>query len=140
MGDQLLAILEWSQNDAPRASCHFTHGREMVLRDCNSKAQQICSLFWCDACITFDPPQITYQQDYGVLTTFGGLLNFAYNAKLKQDTNLTFGLNIAAYKSGVNTSNIVTNFDAYCIHMKGIERLGLSLYPSVSTIVPDSGK
>lgn len=52
-----------------------------------------------------------FQQNYGVLTTFGGLLNFAYNVKLKQDTNLTFGLNVGAYKSGVNTSNVVTNFD-----------------------------
>ncbi|MFC0605695.1 PorP/SprF family type IX secretion system membrane protein [Winogradskyella pulchriflava] len=52
-----------------------------------------------------------FQQNYGVLTTFGGLLNFAYNVKLRQDTNLTFGLNVGAYKSGVNTSNVVTNFD-----------------------------
>ncbi|WP_458626528.1 PorP/SprF family type IX secretion system membrane protein [Winogradskyella sp. PC D3.3] len=52
-----------------------------------------------------------FQQNYGVLTTFGGLLNFAYNAKLGRDSNLTFGLNIGAYKSGVNTANVVTNFD-----------------------------
>jgi type IX secretion system PorP/SprF family membrane protein len=51
-----------------------------------------------------------FQQNYGVLTTFGGVLNFAYNAKLARDTNLTFGLNIGAYQSGVNTSNVVTNF------------------------------
>ncbi|WP_232217128.1 PorP/SprF family type IX secretion system membrane protein [Winogradskyella sp. J14-2] len=52
-----------------------------------------------------------FQQNYGVLTTFGGLLNFAYNVKLNTNSNLTFGLNSAAYKSGVNTSNIVVNFD-----------------------------
>ena len=52
-----------------------------------------------------------FQQNYGVLTTFGGLLNFAYNIKLNTDSNLTFGLNVAAYKSGVNTSNVVINFD-----------------------------
>ena len=52
-----------------------------------------------------------FQQNYGVLTTFGGLLNFAYNVKLNTNSNLTFGLNAAAYKSGVNSSNIVTNFD-----------------------------
>ncbi|MBC2845128.1 PorP/SprF family type IX secretion system membrane protein [Winogradskyella flava] len=52
-----------------------------------------------------------FQRNYGVLTTFGGLLNFAYNVKLKQNTNLTFGLNVGAYKSGINTSNVVTNFD-----------------------------
>ncbi|MBO6881365.1 PorP/SprF family type IX secretion system membrane protein [Winogradskyella sp.] len=52
-----------------------------------------------------------YQQNYGVLTTFGGLLNFAYNVKLNTDSNLTFGLNVGAYKSGINTGNVVTNFD-----------------------------
>ena len=52
-----------------------------------------------------------YQQNYGILTTFGGLLNFAYNVKLNTDSNLTFGLNVGAYKSGVNMSNVVTNFD-----------------------------
>ncbi|MDN3493598.1 PorP/SprF family type IX secretion system membrane protein [Winogradskyella bathintestinalis] len=52
-----------------------------------------------------------FQQNYGVLTTFGGILNFAYNAKIAHDSNLTFGLNIGAYKSGVNTGNVVTNFD-----------------------------
>jgi type IX secretion system PorP/SprF family membrane protein len=52
-----------------------------------------------------------FQQNYGVLTTFGGLLNFAYNVRLNNDSNLTFGLNIGAYKSGINTSNVITNFD-----------------------------
>ncbi|WP_179353853.1 PorP/SprF family type IX secretion system membrane protein [Winogradskyella vidalii] len=52
-----------------------------------------------------------FQQNYGVLTTFGGLLNFAYNAQVGRDKNLTFGINIGAYKSGVNTANVVTNFD-----------------------------
>ncbi len=52
-----------------------------------------------------------FQQNYGVLTTFGGNLNFAYNVQLQRDSNLTFGLNIGAYKSGVNTANVITNFD-----------------------------
>ena len=52
-----------------------------------------------------------FQQNYGVLTTFGGVLNFAYNARLTRESNLTFGLNIGAYRSGVNTGNIITNFD-----------------------------
>ncbi|MDT0558842.1 PorP/SprF family type IX secretion system membrane protein [Ichthyenterobacterium sp. W332] len=52
-----------------------------------------------------------FQQNYGVLTTFGGVLNFAYNARLATDNNLTFGVNIGAYKSGINTSNVITNFD-----------------------------
>ncbi|RLJ67200.1 type IX secretion system PorP/SprF family membrane protein [Lacinutrix venerupis] len=51
-----------------------------------------------------------FQQNYGVLTTFGGILNFAYNARLQRDSNLTFGLNIGAYKSGLNDGEVVTNF------------------------------
>jgi len=52
-----------------------------------------------------------FQQNYGVLTTFGGVVNFAYNVRLDRDSNLTFGLNVGAYKSGVNTGKVVTNFD-----------------------------
>jgi type IX secretion system PorP/SprF family membrane protein len=52
-----------------------------------------------------------FQQNYGVLTTFGGVLNFAYNIRLARDSNLTFGLNVGAYKSGLNTANVVTNFE-----------------------------
>ena len=51
-----------------------------------------------------------FQQNYGVLTTFGGVLNFAYNVRLARESNLTFGLNVGAYKSGINTGNVVTNF------------------------------
>jgi type IX secretion system PorP/SprF family membrane protein len=51
-----------------------------------------------------------FQQNYGVLTTFGGVANFAYNARLDTDSNLTFGLNIGAYKSGLNSGSVVTNF------------------------------
>ena len=51
-----------------------------------------------------------FQQNYGVLTTFGGILNFAYNARLNRDNNFTFGLNIGAYSSGINDGNVVTNF------------------------------
>ncbi|WP_052172419.1 PorP/SprF family type IX secretion system membrane protein [Psychroserpens jangbogonensis] len=52
-----------------------------------------------------------FQQDYGVLTTFGGTVNFAYNVRMARDSNLTFGLNIGAYKSGLNTGNVITNVD-----------------------------
>ena len=51
-----------------------------------------------------------FQQDYGVLTTFGGLLNFAYNAALNTDSNLTFGMNVGFYKSGINEGRVKTNF------------------------------
>ncbi|MCB0448193.1 MAG: PorP/SprF family type IX secretion system membrane protein [Gelidibacter sp.] len=51
-----------------------------------------------------------FQQNYGVLTTFGGILNVAYNARLQTDSNLTFGLNVGAYKSGLNEGSVITNF------------------------------
>ena len=50
-----------------------------------------------------------FQQNYGVLTTFGGILNFAYNAQLNRDSNLTFGINVGAYSSGINNGSIITN-------------------------------
>jgi len=50
-----------------------------------------------------------FQQNYGVLTSFGGVLNFAYNARLAQENNLTFGLNLGVYKSGINEGNVITN-------------------------------
>ncbi|WP_298344626.1 PorP/SprF family type IX secretion system membrane protein, partial [uncultured Algibacter sp.] len=50
-----------------------------------------------------------FQQNYGVLTTFGGVANFAYNAVLNRDSNLTFGMNLGFYKSGLNEGNVVTN-------------------------------
>ncbi|MGV6832239.1 MAG: PorP/SprF family type IX secretion system membrane protein, partial [bacterium] len=52
-----------------------------------------------------------FQQNYGVLNTFGGILNFAYNVQLERETNLTFGLNIGAYSSGLNNGSVNTNFD-----------------------------
>ena len=51
-----------------------------------------------------------FQENRGVLTTFGGVLNFAYNAQIQRDNNLTFGLNVGAYSSGLNTGSVVTNF------------------------------
>ena len=51
-----------------------------------------------------------FQQNYGVLTTFGGVLNFAYNVTLNNDSDLTFGMNLGFYKSGLNDGKVVTNF------------------------------
>ncbi|MFH6970008.1 PorP/SprF family type IX secretion system membrane protein [Flavobacterium petrolei] len=51
-----------------------------------------------------------FQQNYGVLTTFGGIANFAQNVYLDQDSNLTFGVNLGFYKSGINTGKVVTNY------------------------------
>jgi type IX secretion system PorP/SprF family membrane protein len=51
-----------------------------------------------------------FQQDYGVLSTFGGVLNYAYNVVLNKDSNLTFGMNLGLYKSGINEGNVITNY------------------------------
>jgi type IX secretion system PorP/SprF family membrane protein len=51
-----------------------------------------------------------FQQNYGVLSAFGGVANVAYNAVLDRDSNLTFGMNLAFYKSGINEGNVVTNY------------------------------
>jgi len=50
-----------------------------------------------------------FQQNYGVLTSFGGILNFAYNARIQRDNNLTFGLNLGFYNSGINEGEVITN-------------------------------
>ncbi|NNC51247.1 MAG: PorP/SprF family type IX secretion system membrane protein, partial [Flaviramulus sp.] len=51
-----------------------------------------------------------FQQNYGVLTTFGGILNYAYNVVLDRGSNLTFGTNLGFYKSGIDDGSVVTNF------------------------------
>ncbi|MBJ6368448.1 PorP/SprF family type IX secretion system membrane protein [Snuella sedimenti] len=51
-----------------------------------------------------------FQQNHGVLNTYGGILNFAYNASLNRDSNLTFGVNLGFYQSGINRGKIITNF------------------------------
>ncbi|HEY4627843.1 MAG TPA: PorP/SprF family type IX secretion system membrane protein, partial [Flavobacterium sp.] len=51
-----------------------------------------------------------FQQNYGVLTTFGAVANFAHNVVLQEDSNLTFGMNVGFYKSGLNKSKVITNF------------------------------
>jgi type IX secretion system PorP/SprF family membrane protein len=50
-----------------------------------------------------------FQQNYGLLTTFGAIANFAQNITLDQDSNLTFGLNVAGYKSGLNQAKVIVN-------------------------------
>jgi type IX secretion system PorP/SprF family membrane protein len=51
-----------------------------------------------------------FQQNYGLLTTFGGIANYAHNVKMNNESNLTFGINLSFYKSGLNNAKIVTNF------------------------------
>ncbi|EJL62896.1 PorP/SprF family type IX secretion system membrane protein, partial [Flavobacterium sp. CF136] len=50
-----------------------------------------------------------FQQNYGLMTVFGGVVNFAHNIVLQEDSNLTFGLNVGAYKSGLNKGKIISD-------------------------------
>ena len=51
-----------------------------------------------------------FQQTQGVLSTTGLAANFAHNILLQEDNNLTFGINLSAYKSGLNTGKVISNF------------------------------
>ena len=50
-----------------------------------------------------------FQQNYGLLTVFGGIGNFAHNIEFDEDSNLTFGVNVGAYRSGLNSGKIVSD-------------------------------
>ncbi|WP_233430679.1 PorP/SprF family type IX secretion system membrane protein, partial [Flavobacterium tructae] len=50
-----------------------------------------------------------FQQNYGLMTVFGGIGNFAHNIVLEQDSNLTFGLNVGVYQSSLNKGKIISN-------------------------------
>jgi type IX secretion system PorP/SprF family membrane protein len=50
-----------------------------------------------------------FQQNYGLMTVFGGVVNFAHNIVLEQDSNLTFGLNAGVYKSGLDKGKIISD-------------------------------
>ena len=47
-----------------------------------------------------------FQQTYGVFSTTGLVANFAHNVLLQEDSNLTFGINVSAYKSGNAKANV----------------------------------
>ncbi|MDV6167501.1 PorP/SprF family type IX secretion system membrane protein [Flavobacterium sp. DG1-102-2] len=49
-----------------------------------------------------------YQQNIGVISSFGGLANYAYNVKIKQKFDVTLGFNFAYYNSGVNKERAIT--------------------------------
>ncbi|PVX45758.1 type IX secretion system PorP/SprF family membrane protein [Flavobacterium sp. 103] len=51
-----------------------------------------------------------FQQTQGVLSTTGLVANFAHNILLQEDSNLTFGMNLSAYKSGVNSGKVISNY------------------------------
>ncbi|MES2812360.1 MAG: PorP/SprF family type IX secretion system membrane protein, partial [Bacteroidota bacterium] len=50
-----------------------------------------------------------FQRNVGVMTSFGAVANFARNVELNNDSNFTFGLNLAYVNSGLNTSKAFTN-------------------------------
>jgi type IX secretion system PorP/SprF family membrane protein len=50
-----------------------------------------------------------FQQNYGLFTVFGGVVNFAHNIVLEEDSNLTFGLNVGAYQSGLDKGKIISD-------------------------------
>ena len=50
-----------------------------------------------------------FQQNYGIMTVFGGIGNFAHNIVLEQDSNLTFGMNVGIYQSGLNKGKIISD-------------------------------
>ncbi|MFB9106951.1 PorP/SprF family type IX secretion system membrane protein, partial [Flavobacterium gyeonganense] len=50
-----------------------------------------------------------FQQNYGLMTVFGGVVNFAHNIVLQEDSNLTFGLNVGAYQSALNKGKIISD-------------------------------
>ena len=50
-----------------------------------------------------------FQQTYGVLTTTGAVVNYARNISFDEESNLTFGLNTAIFKSGIDAGRVITN-------------------------------
>lgn len=50
-----------------------------------------------------------YQQNIGIITSFGGIGNYAYQIPLHEKMALTVGFNLAYYTSGVNRNRAVTN-------------------------------
>lgn len=52
-----------------------------------------------------------YQQSLGVISSFGGIANYARNVRLGSKMNLTLGFNLAYYSSGVNTNKTITAQD-----------------------------
>ncbi|WP_348798282.1 PorP/SprF family type IX secretion system membrane protein [Flavobacterium adhaerens] len=51
-----------------------------------------------------------YKQSEGVLSTTGLVANFSHNLLLQEESNLTFGINVGAYRSGLDNGKVVSNF------------------------------
>lgn len=50
-----------------------------------------------------------YQQNLGIITSFGGVANYAYSIQLKEKISLAFGFNLAYYATGVNSNKAVSS-------------------------------
>ncbi|MFY7743594.1 MAG: PorP/SprF family type IX secretion system membrane protein [Flavobacterium sp.] len=50
-----------------------------------------------------------YQQNLGIITSFGGVGNYAYQIPIREKIKLTLGFNVAYYNSGVDRNRAVTN-------------------------------
>ena len=50
-----------------------------------------------------------YQQNLGIITSFGGVANYAYQIPLKENISLAVGFNLAYYTTGVNRNKSVSN-------------------------------
>jgi type IX secretion system PorP/SprF family membrane protein len=50
-----------------------------------------------------------FQQTYGLFSTTGLLANYARNVLFNDESNLTFGLNLAGYRSGIDAGKVITN-------------------------------
>lgn len=49
-----------------------------------------------------------FQQTIGVISSWGGVANYAYNVKIKQKFDVTLGFNVAYYNSGINKNRTIT--------------------------------
>lgn len=49
-----------------------------------------------------------YQQNIGVITSFGGIANYSYNVKIREALTITLGFNFAYYNSGIDKNRVIT--------------------------------
>lgn len=50
-----------------------------------------------------------YQQNMGIISSFGGVANYAYSVQLQEEISLAFGFNLAYYATGVNRNKAVSS-------------------------------
>ncbi len=73
-----------------------------------------------------------FQRKFDIRTTFGAVANFARNVSLSNDSNFTFGLNLAYINSGLDSGAIITN-DPSDVALQNIPKNSLiSVNPGVN--------